>query len=648
MNYFEKLYVHKYENIIINAPVQIMESAIIKDTVDNIIYLRNIFTNVSSNTIIAIILEGKLYDITGELISENNGEFSYTYQDIKVVSNDLFGNKIPIILPNNVRRIDVSINKVVTESGEVISYSGRESIIPLSPEYINLPENYLDTLDSFKQPPIIYPIIKDEYWQCTCGRINWKHNNTCGLCKRSISDQEPYKSNNIQINYDNYIEQKNKEIKEKEEQERKDRDQKKEEERKRIEQANIEQQRKVIESQKKQRKIAITCAISAVSLGVILLSIFYIIPTTKQSSSIKKAEKLIEEAKYAEAISIYSEIDKEKYKSEIEHCQNLYIDSLLKDNQFDLAKEYLISIGYNSTSDEVMNCDYLKAEKLTVDGDFDAAEAIYNTIKEFKDSNDKINNLDMLRRYDEAVTFINQGKYYDALNIFEDLGDFKDSSKYISDNIENAINELYSNELYPECISLCDKYELKNDYYYSSNYKYGIELYNNDKSSQAIYYLENCKSHYPEVEEYIKNANQEVTYETAINNANNGYINSAIELFSEIKDYKDSSQWISKCEEASDYFVKYDLYKYEIIMTSGNKLEYSADEGAGDIKVLNVSAKVDENMEIHIFANYHEISIEKMFVTYDKSSKITSLIDLNNKTITDTYWNGEQHISYYK
>lgn len=204
MSYFEKLYIQKYENIIINAPVQILESAIIKDTVDNIIFLRNIFTNVGSEAIIAIILEGKLYDITGELISENNGNFSYTYQDIKVESNDLFGNKIPIMLPNNVRKIEVYINKVVTESGDVISYSGMKSITPITPDYIKMADEFLEKLDSFKQPPIIYPLITDDYWQCTCGRINWNKERICGLCRRSISDQSIFEKDNLQPAYANF------------------------------------------------------------------------------------------------------------------------------------------------------------------------------------------------------------------------------------------------------------------------------------------------------------------------------------------------------------------------------------------------------------------------------------------------------------
>ncbi len=278
MSYFEKLFVHKCEDIIENAPVQLMENAIIKDTVDNIIYLRNIFTNVSSYNVIAIIIEIQLYDITGTLIEDNGGKISYTYQDIKINPNDIFGNKTAIELPNSVRKVDVSIMKIVTENGEVIDYTNLNKIIPDAPEYIDIPESFLRTKDNNTNVPTIYPIIKDNYWQCTCGRINWKNEDVCGLCKRTLSVQHKYDKQAIEREYDEYVDNCKKEQREKElihekikkeEAIKKQEKEKKEQEKRRKEQ--LERENKARKKKKRKRIIIGICLIILCFLSVLFV-----------------------------------------------------------------------------------------------------------------------------------------------------------------------------------------------------------------------------------------------------------------------------------------------------------------------------------------------------------------------------------------
>lgn len=268
MTYFEKLYTQKYDEIIIEAPIQIMESAIIKDTVDNVIYLRNIFTNVSKDTIIAIVIEGVLYDITGEII-ENN--FKYTYQDVIVRSNDLFGNKTPIILPGNVRKINIFIKKVVYQSGDVIDYSVFSKCTPESPEYIEMPQEFLQSLDKNNYSPTVYPVLAEKYWQCTCGRINWKNDSICGLCERSLESQFKFEKNELSLKHKVYVEEQKRKQYEKE---IKEIEIKKEEHRKKQEEIRNEQElrKKQLEIRKKRIVFIAVLFIVIISLSSFLIN----------------------------------------------------------------------------------------------------------------------------------------------------------------------------------------------------------------------------------------------------------------------------------------------------------------------------------------------------------------------------------------
>ena len=415
MSYFDKVYINKYNEIIINAPIQILETAIIKDTVDNTIYLRNIFTNVSSKKVIAIVIEGNLFDITGEKIA-TEVEFNYTYQDIIIQPNELFGNKIPITLPENTRKIEISIKKVVTDDGKVIDYSDLEKIIPDEPLFINFPQEFIDSIDKNSVNPIIvYPSKKDKYWQCMCGRINWKNEDICGLCNRNISKQISKEEWNSL--YNNFLIEKDRKIKEAEQIKR---DNEKKEAARKLEEKRLQELQKQEEFRKKEinrkrfKKIAFilcSCCIVIIGLIIVIIKIDY-------RQKIENANSLKNNHQYYEAISAYNE----------------------------LKGDY---------SDEIIDCKYEIAESLFKEGKYQEAENAYNEISNYKDSSDKSKEC----KYQEAIRLDEAGEKIKAADIYLELNDYKDSNnRYILAVIDAGYTSFNIKESYKEKDSFTDSY----------------------------------------------------------------------------------------------------------------------------------------------------------------------------------------------
>ena len=691
MSYFEKVYIRKYDEITIDAPIQIMESAIIKDTVDNIVYLRNIFTNVSRDTIIAIVIEGIMYDIAGERVEENDGNINYTYQDIEIESNDIFGNKIPISLPGNVRKVDISIKKIVKKSGEVIDYSGFSKRIPDGPEYIKISSEYIKSISENNYDPIIYPIFNKDYWQCTCGRINWNKDNVCGLCKRSIDDQITFEKSNLQKAYDEYVEECN--IKRIEEEKRIEQEKQKkiEEDRKKKEAEEREQEHKKqleLERRRKNTKIAIICASIVSVLIIVLVVIFVVIPNLKY----KDAKKLMESQSYLEAINDFKSIDETKYAHEIEECEKLYIEDLKINKNYDVAIEYLVSVmGQPEISDDVKECKYLKANELLINnkyddalyifqelstykesknkvneckygragvfyenGDYESALSIYKDISGYSDSKEKARELEKEITYNSAMEKLDSKKYVEFVNIMDQLGNFKDAKKLIGEYKELGSKELFDRGEYSKCVEFCSKYEIHNDYFYDSKYKYGMYLYNLGDLSNAWNYLVGCEEKYPDTEKLVIECENEKKYIQATKDAQNGSLDSAIEKFSAISGYKDSSSWLAKCNEAKRYTGTFSSYMFKIYDDDGDIHDIPPGQNYGDAKNLTINATINSNLEIIYSANGKRAEPGSLYIYYHKySDSDESTIDIAARTITTQYYhsNGaksDKYVAWYE
>lgn len=221
MKYFDMLYKKELQSIELDAPVVLKETAIIKDTVDEKILLRNIFESVSEKTVVAIAIKGKLADIFGEPIEYNESDiFEYIYQDIIFEPQTLFGNKIAIELPNNVRKATIWIDKVVLQDGTVWNTNADNIVTIQQQREIEASDEFIECLDNNSVKPIFYFAQNQSCWQCTCGQVNKVLEEYCRNCGRQKETVKiKFSRDIIRQEYDKF--QRAKEEKQKEEELRK-------------------------------------------------------------------------------------------------------------------------------------------------------------------------------------------------------------------------------------------------------------------------------------------------------------------------------------------------------------------------------------------------------------------------------------------
>lgn len=185
MKYFEILYKTSPQVYEFDSPIYLVETAIIKDTVDNQILLRNTMRNVTNEKIIAVMLNIIMKDIFGELVCGTDGKscFQYIYQDISFGKGELFGNKIAINLPETVRKVEVTVEKVVLESG-VVWKSTKKNFAQLQKQKeIHEPDVFMNMVEKeMGVQSLFYYMENDTCWQCTCGQPNKIESTKCINC----------------------------------------------------------------------------------------------------------------------------------------------------------------------------------------------------------------------------------------------------------------------------------------------------------------------------------------------------------------------------------------------------------------------------------------------------------------------------------
>ena len=173
MKYFETLFKTNPQVYEFDSPIYLFEIAIIKDTVDNEILLRNSMRNVTNEKIIAVMLNIVMKDVFGEPVYGTDGKnsFQYLYQDISFGKKEVFGNKVAIKLPSTVRKVEVTLEKAVFENG-VVWKSKKQDFAKLQEQkMIHEPDNFMNTItDELGVQCLYYFMENNTCWQCTCGQ----------------------------------------------------------------------------------------------------------------------------------------------------------------------------------------------------------------------------------------------------------------------------------------------------------------------------------------------------------------------------------------------------------------------------------------------------------------------------------------------
>ena len=213
-----------------------------------------------------------------------------------------------------------------------------------------------------------------------------------------------------------------------------------EEERKR--EKEIELIQVATKRKKRQRNIFLCAIVCCIVFSCIV--VLFVVPTMKYNTAVG----LMQSGKYAEAIEVFSEIEKHKDSTDqIALCQNAILDdkydeavALMKAGKYAEAIEIFSEIGKHKDSaaqitlcqDAILNNKYDEAVALMNAGKYNEAIAAFTEIKTYKDSMEQINvceNAILDGKYDAAVALMTEEKYKDAYDSFVSLDGYKDSTE---------------------------------------------------------------------------------------------------------------------------------------------------------------------------------------------------------------------------
>lgn len=117
------------------------------------------------------------------------GVEEYNYLDLVVKTNTIFGEQIPIILPNsNTRNFSIILKRSVLGDGTLLEPNddGAFQEITAPVEILTsdpIGEQYLRELRSISSVNHKYKFIDlEDYWICSCGSFNLSSSDTCFLC----------------------------------------------------------------------------------------------------------------------------------------------------------------------------------------------------------------------------------------------------------------------------------------------------------------------------------------------------------------------------------------------------------------------------------------------------------------------------------
>ena len=173
-------------------------------------------------------------------------------------------------------------------------------------------------------------------------------------------------------------------------------------------------------------------------------------------------------------------------------------------------------------------------------------------------------------KYQQAVAYLNQGEYEEAVELFESLGDYKDSADFLrSANESIAIREdaynkgvsYYNEGLYSEAISALTEiagYLDSNEYIENAAgklYEQGEQFFNGEeyeKAKAVLGSIPETSGSYTKAVALLKQVDERIVeiqniqkYEAAVSAYEGGEYETAQRLFIEIREYSDSKEYLN-------------------------------------------------------------------------------------------------------
>lgn len=373
------------------SPLALCYMGLYKSSTSGNLFAKIKFMNVQPEQIRAVTFDVICYGIIRNEIGKIE---NYSIKKLEINRNECFADSDIIEIENNdTMAIDVLLKNVTAHSGEVWTNEDDSMFnIPLKQNsissYMGRYFNKLRTEWSekrLKSERLLYaPCIKDDYWLCACGTLNWGVEESCCECGAELkwlteatdvsllrSNEEIFKKQSAKAEKSPTI---TPESAEELYQQRQQKD--------------LQYERKNALRHKNKKKVKIITATTAVLLALVALTLgiyFILIP----ASNYYNAASLIDEGKYDQAIEALEALN-----------------------------------GYGDSAEQINRAKYLKAEGLEKSGNYSEASKIFSQLGSYSDSHQRYNAV----MYEYAEQQYNANEYIIALKTFISLDDYEDSA----------------------------------------------------------------------------------------------------------------------------------------------------------------------------------------------------------------------------
>ena len=299
-------------------------------------------------------------------------------------------------------------------------------------------------------------------------------------------------------------------------------------------------------SRKKTRKVflIIICIILAAVLSVAAVFAVknYVIP----GMAYNKAEKLMENGSYDEAIAEFNKLGDFKNSSDmVSNCFYLKITELIEMGRYSEAKDVLSSSGllesnYNGSSELQKECIYLIGKEYYMLGKYSDAILNFESVADYKDSAELINECN----YNLAAAAFDSSDYDGAIDFFTKANGFSDSNErikeayYIKGDIAASNGDLDSAiRFFEQAADFGNAAELRSDCLYNK----AEQCYSAGNYDEAITLFGDAGDYNDAAERVLS-----TTYEAGQKCFSENRYLDAMEYFKQIPDYKDASTRVNE------------------------------------------------------------------------------------------------------
>ncbi len=437
----------------IGVPVQVAEYSLYYSYPYNRNFLKAIFVNASSKVVKSLYLDIDCYDDANDLIGRCQG---LPIANIMAPEGAEFGKDEELVIEYlNASRLDIKVSKVVFADLEV--WRADTDALPetanikpmkkIDSSYIY----YLQLMNECKNEfvPIFFPVFSEKLWQCTCGRTNENDRELCLACKAQ-------KSRLITVFDEKYLLKRSKQL----EEERSDRELKE-----KYESAKVKVQNPSYEDY-------LVCAQKMEALGNYHDAPDLAAKYRSKAEKIKSANELaLCEKLYCDnKITSTKSVSAEKYRNAANELDTIssYKDAArlaeeyrsralaIEKNERKLAKQKATLKKKQEIRKRQKRKKIIKVTLISAAAAVLISLVVLGIVLLVAKMNEKDND----ELYEQAIGYVEEGRFTEAIEILEKLGNYRNADekiKVISENLTGLTDAVFmSSEQFP-CYSITEQ-----------------------------------------------------------------------------------------------------------------------------------------------------------------------------------------------